>query len=182
VANLCLHDYLSKQGGVPMSEAKIVITTAGMAARWCASYGEGAFWSCRGVFFDELGQMEQDPEYAPCFDAALQVREGTGTSKRFVLVGAGSALSTGLQTRLTDLGTECIRCCQRPYPVQQSDVTVSSRDCLNETIAHIGASLLRRGGTSLIFLPGKTEIEDVARILEKLNVCSSIKYAGSTVN
>ena len=49
--------------------------------------------------------------------------------------------------------------------MQDYVVTVSSRDCFYKAIAYIAASLLKRDGTSLVFLPGKSEIEEVSRIL-----------------
>ena len=100
-----------RKGGVHISQADIVIVTAGLAMRWYAESGERFLSHYRAVFFDELGEMEVDPEYALLFDVALRIREQRG----LIILAAGSALSPALQQRLTGLDSQWIRCDQRSY-------------------------------------------------------------------
>ena len=97
-AHYCMGGH--REGGVHISKAKIVIATAGLTARWYASLGEDFAWRYKGVFFDELGEMELDPEYALVFDVALRVRQ----KRWFVVLGAGSALSTASKNDSRTLG------------------------------------------------------------------------------
>ena len=82
-AHYCMGGH--REGGVHISKAKIVIATAGLTARWYASSGENFARHYRSVFFDELVEMELDPEYALLFEAALRVRQ----KRRFVVLGGG---------------------------------------------------------------------------------------------
>jgi HrpA-like RNA helicase len=155
-----------REGGAHIDDAKIFITTAGLAARWYASNGEQFLGRYKAVFFDELSQMEHDPMYALLWEVALQQRR----TRRLVVVGAGATLSQCLKDRLDDLGAVWLHCHDRPYPVQRNLVSVPNMDLLYQAIAHIASLLFARRETSLIFLPGKLEIENVAERLRALGI------------
>ena len=157
-------------GGVHFDDAQIVVITAGLAARWYASNGTLFAETFQAVFFDELGEMEVDPAYAVLFEVAMKIRQRQQTARRrpqdFVVVGAGSALSNKLKQQLTDLRSVWIQCDVRQYPMRQYEITVPLRSCFYITIAQVAASLLKREGTVLVFLPGKHEITVVKQFLE----------------
>ena len=62
-----------RQGGCSFYQAKIVFVTDGLLLRWYASQGAEAFRAYDGIFFDEMDQMERNPEYALLWEIAVKV-------------------------------------------------------------------------------------------------------------
>ena len=71
-----------------MYDAKIVFATDGLLLRWYAARGADAFYSYDGIFFDEMDQMEMNPEYALLWGVAVKV-----SSRQTLRISGASAIS-----------------------------------------------------------------------------------------
>ena len=103
-----------RAGGISMNHAKIVFATAGLAFRWYASEGPAFLRWYGGVFFDEVGDMERDPEYALLWDVARHVSQG----RSLKLVVASATMGVRMRDHFTSIGAHSIVCHMRPFPAQ----------------------------------------------------------------
>ena len=146
-----------RQGGCPMYDAKIVFVTDGLLLRWYAARGAEAFYSYDGIFFDEMDQMEMNPEYALLWEVAVKV----SSRQRLRISGASAAFSNAMMRKLAQREAKWIECFERPYTVERYVAVVTSTSEMYSVLVHVTMSLLDRGCTSLVFLPGKWEISSV---------------------
>ena len=146
-----------RQGGCPMYDANIVFVAGGLLLRWYAARGAEALYSYDGIFFDEMDQMEMNPEYALLWEVAVKV-----SSRRTLRIsGASATFSSAMKRYLAHREAVWIECFERPYAVERYVAAVTSTAEMYSFVLHLSMSLLRRGLTSLVFLPGKGEISSV---------------------
>ena len=151
--------------GCTWKKAKIVFATVGLVENWHAKHGLACFDDFDGIFFDEMDTMETDASYALLWDAALEARRRRAASASARLVGASATFSEALRARLNDACAKWICCPERPYPVQQYTLQVPTRDQIWTAAAHVAKVSFQRQRTSLVFLPGKYEINLVKDML-----------------
>ena len=155
-----------RQGGDRFSESRVVFATVGLVAKWYASGGSRDFRVYDGVFCDEMHLMESDPRYALLWELFMDISK----TRQFLIVGASSTITSSMKARLDQVDVRWVRCHERPYPLERYIVTVATVRLLYEAMAYTAATLLKRGQTLLIFLPGKHEIEQVRDTLVSLGV------------
>ena len=155
-----------RAGGKRWRASRIVFATAGLANRWYASEGSMMWHSYSGVMFDEIDQMERDPGYAQLWESARQ----EAAKRKFLLLGASATYSDDMKQTLSEQGAAWIECHDRPFPVEQFVMQVPTQGDLYPAVKHLVKSLLGRKLTSLVFLPGKSEIADLMADLEKAGI------------
>ena len=169
-----------RKGGVPWWRAKIVFATAGLARQWYASEGADFLRGYGGVFFDEVGDAERDPEYALLWQVARHVSLNRSASWPLRLVAGSATMSDRMREIFSRLDPRSVVCHTRPFPVQRYVVEVDTMEMLWQTIPFIVANLFRRHITTLVFLPGKTEIANVREALVAMQVPAI--YVGSGIH
>jgi len=143
--------------------ASVVFATNGLVQQWYASDGEDFLWDYDGIFFDEIHAMETDPGYALLWEVAL----ATQRKRDFLIVGASATFTSELVGRLNLAAVEWISCLERPFPVEKFEVQVPTNNEVYEAVEHFCMLVLRKSNTALVFLPGKSEIENMTSMLEK---------------
>ena len=111
-------------GGEKWNDSTIVFTTFGLAVRW---YGDrGKYWldEYGGILFDEMDQMEKNPEYASLWEFARIEKQ----RRPFALIGASATLSKEMQERVNQQGAEWIRCRERPFPVESYTIEILAEE------------------------------------------------------
>jgi hypothetical protein len=104
---------------------------------------------------DEIGDAEYNAEYALLWELAVR----TQRRRPFSLLITSATISDQLLLALTSYQVNVIRCCKSPFDLTVMQITVSGATELYVTMARVAQRLLERGQTSLLFLPGKKEIE-----------------------
>ena len=150
-------------GGNTHTNARIVFVTVGLAYQEYLHQGTKFLSDYDGVFFDEVGCMESDPQYALLW----QVTQHEARHRRILIVGASATISDSMTTDLGKVGAKFVRCQERRFPLERNRIEVPSMDLLYDTIGHIAYVLLMRGESVLVFLPGKREITDMQEALLK---------------
>lgn len=102
-----------RRDGVREAWSAIMVTTAGLSFRWYAGRGVEFLRDYAGVFFDEVGDMDDDPEYALLWEAAWYQSKRSSLK----LVVASATLSARMRDHFTLIGARCIVCHLRPFPV-----------------------------------------------------------------
>ena len=161
-----------RRGGASYKYAKIVFVTTGLAGQWYASEGVKFLKWYGAVFFDEVGDAERDPEYALLWQVARHESRNRSDEWPLKLVAGSATLSDRMREIFRRLDPQSVVCHTRPFPVQRYVVEVDTMQMLWQTIPFIVANLFRRDITTLVFLPGKAEIENVREVLQGMLIPS----------
>jgi HrpA-like RNA helicase len=144
-------------GNEKLRDSKIVFATVGLVLRWYAQHGILFLEKYGGVLFDEIADTEHDPSYALLFEVAMVARR----AYKLRVVAASATISNRLNDCFQIIGALFIRCPERQYPVRNYRVSIPSLRDIWDAIIHITKSLVNKGITCLVFLPGKSEIDTV---------------------
>ena len=101
--------------------------------------------------------MEKIPEYALLWEIAVKVN----SRRKLHISGASASFSSAMKKYLARREAVWIECFERPSAVERYVAAVTSTAGMYSFVLHLSMSLLRRGLTSLVFLPGKGEISFV---------------------
>ena len=82
-----------------------------------------------------------------------------------IIAGSLHAIQDNSQNILSQRRASWIECFERPYSVERYFVAVSSVEEMYSLLTYLLQALLRKGLTSLVFLPGKAEITWVMETL-----------------
>jgi len=152
-----------RYGGDDFAESRVVFVTVGLAAKWYTSHGIQFFEDYDGVFCDELHAMETDPHYSMLWEVFRYI----ATKRSFLIMGASATFSDSIEATLDQINTCWVRCHERPHPLERNIVTVYNVRLLYQAMADMTASILDRGESCLLFLPGRSEIEDMQDTLTR---------------
>ena len=154
------------QGGVSWSNARIIFATVGLAFKWYANNG-ARFLDCFGaILFDEFGTIERNADYSLLYEVVEkeQVLRKESYYPFFIFLSAAT-LSERLFETVNLLGAVRLECPKRPHLLELYEVDVCSSPQVYEAISMCAVELLRRNCTSLVFLPGWYEIEEMSKLL-----------------
>ena len=153
----CFRMGRGQKGGDDFEESVIVFVTVGLAAKWYASHGLEKFEDYDGVFCDEFHEVETDPKYCMLWEMFRHI----ATQRSFLILGASATFSESLETKLNQINTCWVRCHERRYPLERNIVKVYQGRFLYPVMLEMAVAILKRKESCLMFLPGRSEIEDM---------------------
>ena len=175
--NACQYSAEYKLGrgrkSLPVTNPQCVFGTIGVAARWYASNGSKWLAPYSAVVCDELHEVLKDMEFALLWEMAIRHAK----DKRFYVIGATATINNFLLTALGSYGAHMVTCGRRPFDLALYEVAVPTVKDIYTTICLSAASLLRRGFTILMFLPGKVEIADAKSFLLERGVSETALWS-----